>query len=97
MSFLVFFTEMAMRKDGIAVTKIKSKSLPCDTVIHVDMQDTMYSLKEKVIQVLQKTDEIGKKKLAFPALGIVFRTTIYNNIEIQYPQILQKTETILHI
>lgn len=59
-----------MKNDGIAVTACKGSGLLCDVVIHVDMQDTTHKLKEKITHVLEKTEELGKISVAFPALGI---------------------------
>ncbi|OPL33135.1 poly, partial [Mytilus galloprovincialis] len=58
-----------MKNDGIAVTACKGSGLLCDVVIHVDMQDTTHKLKEKITHVLEKTEELGKLSVAFPALG----------------------------
>ncbi|CAG2248586.1 unnamed protein product [Mytilus edulis] len=58
-----------MKNDGIAVTACKGSGLLCDVVIHVDMQDTTHKLKEKITHVLEKTEELGKISVAFPALG----------------------------
>ncbi|VDI21837.1 poly [ADP-ribose] polymerase 10/14/15 [Mytilus galloprovincialis] len=69
----------AMGKDGIAVTtNTTSKSLRCDAVIHIDMTDLNsighaalkpVTLKDKVKKALEKTEELKKASVAFPALG----------------------------
>ena len=68
MFWVVFFAEDEMKKAGIVVTT-GGRQLVCDKIIHIDMQDVTKDMKTKIFQILGKTDELQKHKVAIPALG----------------------------
>ncbi|KAK3095440.1 hypothetical protein FSP39_014712 [Pinctada imbricata] len=60
-----------MKKDGIAVTTNggPSSRLAAKFIVHIDAQNDKKTWKQKIMQILQKAEEIKMNSIAMPALG----------------------------
>lgn len=50
----------------------------CESIIHLDVEDTSSDLKTKIKLVISKMDEIGQKSVAFPIDGKILKMTSRN-------------------
>lgn len=72
-----FFVEKEMKNNGMAVTENGDKSpIPSKFIIHVNLSEGQY--KKKILEVLNKVEELKLKTVAIPAIGtgiVIFSST----------------------
>lgn len=80
-SFFCFvFLEKEMLQKGLAVTENGVKSpIPSKFIIHVDLNGKNY--KKKILEALNKVEELKLKTVALPALGtgVIFSSNSYEH------------------
>lgn len=79
-SFFGFFLEKEMLQKGLAVTENGVKSpIPSKFIIHVDLSRKNY--KKKILEALNKVEELKLKTVALPALGtgVIFFSSSYED------------------
>ena len=80
MFFFLLNTEKPMKKHGLAVTTNGDRTkVPSEYIIHVDVGDGHF--KKRMVDALNKAEEMKLKTVAFPALGtglmIIYKQAIF--------------------